>query len=285
MIILSSRKDAILRRYEGWLVARELAPNTVDKYVRDVGRLLDFAVRSATVPRLGKRLLVEYKTELVASYSPVSANSMIAAVNSFLTFAGRPELRIRQLRIQSRTYCGVKEELTKEEYLRLVEEADREGDAKFKLVVETLCSTGIRVSELGCMTVEAVRLGRADILLKGKARSVWIPEQLKTSILRFAQDEGVESGPVFRTRTGKALHRTYVWKRMKAVGEAAGVDVDKVYPHNLRHLFARTFYSAYKDMNALADVLGHSSLATTRIYVMSSGCEHRRQISELGLAA
>ena len=277
MVILRSRKGAILRRYEDWLVSRELAPNTVDKYTRDVGRLLDFALGQAAVARLSKRLVVAYKKELVARYSPVSANSMIAAVNSFLAFSGNPEMRIGQIRVQSRTYCSEDEELTKPEYERLVGAAAAKGDVRAKLALETLCSTGMRVGELECLSVEA--------LLKGKARQIWLPDGLRDELIAYCEDAGIASGPVFRTRSGRALHRSSVWKAMKSLADEAGVDRAKAYPHNLRHLFARTYYEKYKDLSSLGDVLGHSSLSTTKIYIVSTGLEHRRQLSELGLVA
>lgn len=284
MLIPRLFQNALLGRYRDWLVERELAPNTVSKYTRDVRRMLEF-VSASPVPSLSKKSALMYKSDLVERYAPASVNSMIAAANSFFKFLGKPELSIKQLRIQRRTYLGTGEELTRDDYLELLAAAEEQGDGKAKLMLETLCSTGMRVGELKFVTAEALADGFVSINMKGKVRIAWIPEELKSGLEALAEREGIRSGALFRSKNGVALHRTYVWKRMKSLGEAAGVDAAKVYPHNLRHLFARTFYSAHKDISALSDVLGHSSLATTKIYTMTSGRECRQQLAHLGLVA
>lgn len=284
MLIPRLFHNILMSKYRDWLVERELAPNTVSKYTRDVGRMLEF-VSASPVPTLSKKSALMYKSDLMKRYTPVSVNSMIAAANSFFKFLGKPELAIKQLRIQKRTYLGANEELTRDDYLKLLEAAEGRGDGKAKLMLETLCSTGMRVGELRFVTAEALADGFVRINMKGKARIVWIPEELKADLEALARRERISSGALFRSRNGRALHRSFVWKKMKALGEASGIDAAKVYPHNLRHLFARTFYSAHKDISALSDVLGHSSLATTKIYTMTSGREHRRQLAGLGLVA
>lgn len=284
MLIPRLFHNILMSKYRDWLVERELAPNTVSKYTRDVGRMLEF-VSALPVPSLSKKSALMYKSDLVERYAPASVNSMIAAANSFFKFLGKPELSIKQLRIQKRTYLGANEELTRDDYLRLLDTAEQQGDGKAKLMLETLCSTGMRAGELRFVTAEALAAGFASVNMKGKVRIVWIPEELKADLKALAERERIGSGALFRSRNGNALHRTYVWKRMKSLGEAAGVDAAKAYPHNLRHLFARTFYSAHKDISALSDVLGHSSIATTKIYTMTSGRECRQQMAGLGLVA
>lgn len=284
MLIPRLFHNVLLGRYRDWLVERELAPNTVSKYTRDVRHMLEF-VSSSPVPSLSKKSALMYKSDLVERYAPASVNSMIAAVNSFFKFLGKPEFAIKQLKIQRRTYLGANEELTRDDYLKLLEAAEEQGDGKAKLMLETLCSTGMRVGELKFVTAEALADGFVSINMKGKARIVWIPEELKADLEALAERERICSGALFRSRNGNAFHRTYVWKRMKSLGKASGVDAAKVYPHNLRHLFARTFYSTHKDISALSDVLGHSSLATTKIYTMTSGRECRQQLAHLGLVA
>ena len=217
------------------------------------------------------------------NYSPSSINAMLAAVNKLFRFLGVPEARVKYLRVQRKLFRQHERELTKEEYLRLTETAHSLGRERLGLLMEAICATGIRVSEVKYLTVEAAREGRADISLKGKVRTILLPGKLCRKLLKYARKQKIASGEVFRTRSGKSLSRRQIWAEMKSLCRRAGVAGSKVFPHNLRHLFARTFYRVYKDVARLADILGHSSIETTRIYLVSSGAEHARQLERLRL--
>ena len=208
---------------------------------------------------------------------------MLAAVNAFFRFAGWEECRVRALRLQRRMFREPERELSREEYLRLLETARGRGQERLALLMETICATGIRVSEVRDITVEAVRAGRAEIALKGKIRTILLPGKLCRKLRKYAAARGIASGQVFLTRTGNSLSRKQIWAEMKALCQAAGVPASRVFPHNLRHLFARAFYRACRDVAKLADVLGHSSVETTRIYLLSTGAEHARYLEGLGL--
>ncbi len=269
----------MLERFRQALVERELSSSTIGKYMHDVKVMMEFAGGRP----LTKEILIMYKEQLARDYAAVSVNSMLAAANSFLEFIGHGELRLRLLKIQRASFCAVERELSREEYGRLIRAAERKKDEKLSLIVQTICATGIRVSELRFITAEAVSSGRAEIVCKGKRRTVFLPRTLTELLNGYLTRHGIRSGPVFATRTGRPLDRSNVWREMKKLSEYAGVAAKKVFPHNLRHLFARTFYSVEKDLSRLADILGHSDLATTRIYTMESGDIHARQIERLGL--
>ncbi len=208
---------------------------------------------------------------------------MLSAVNRLLKFLGREDCRIRFLRAQRKTFREQNRELTRAEYQRFLDTAAEQGQERLGLLMETICATGIRVSELRFFTVEAVRLGRAEVSNKGKNRTVFLPEKLRKALLQYAQAQKIAAGPVFVTRNGKPLDRSNIWHDMKALCREAGVADSKVFPHNLRHLFARTYYALEKDIVRLADILGHSSINTTRIYTMESGAVHRRQLEKMRL--
>ena len=216
-------------------------------------------------------------------YAPATVNSMLTAVNGYLRFYGWSGIAVKLLRVQKALFTDESRELTRAEYVRLVQAARRRDNERLALVIQTICATGIRVSELRFITVEAVYRGRAEISNKGKRRMVFLPERLRKLLKSYAKGQKKTAGAVFTTRTGKVLDRSNIWRDMKALCESAGVAPEKVFPHSLRHLFARTFYSLERDLSRLADILGHSSIVTTRIYTAESGAVHARQMGRLGL--
>ena len=229
-----------------------------------------------------KELVVAWKKDLVEKdYAVRSVNSMLASVNSLLDFLELSDCKVKSIRTQRKTYCAEDKELTKAEYLRLLEASKR--NEQLNLVIQTICGTGIRVSELRYFTVEAIRYGEVTVDCKNKTRTILVPGKLKSILLNYAKRHSIKTGPIFITRTGKTLDRSNIWSAMKKLCQAAGVKSSKVFPHNLRKLFARTFYGIEKDIAKLADILGHSSINTTRIYIMTTGIEHRRKIDRLGL--
>lgn len=268
-----------IAEYRTFLYEDEKSELTIEKYIRDVKKFAEFSDGKT----LDKQLILEYKAELEKKYTPRSANSMIAALNSYLKFIGRAELCVRQFKIQREIYCSEDKELSKEEYFRLLNEAKRQNNIRLYLIFQTVCGTGIRISELKYITVEGVRHGCVTVKCKGKSRTVFIVEKLKQQLLRYAKDKGIAAGPIFVNSNGIPLCRVTVWRSMKSVCDAAGVDSRKVFPHNLRHLFARIFYSIEKDIVKLADILGHSNINTTRIYIITTGIEHRRKMENMHL--
>ena len=270
---------SMMEQYLTFLREEERSEATLRKYTHDLMAFLDFVKDQA----LNKSLVIAWKEALTAAHAPASVNSMLAAVNGFLKFQGWVELCVRPLKIQRSLFLEEKKELTKGEYRRLVEAAERGENERLALVMQTICATGIRVSELKFITVESLQSGRAEIRNKGKWRVVFLPGKLRKVLKKYAQRQKRTAGAVFVTRTGKPLDRSNIWRDMKALCNSAGVDPEKVFPHNLRHLFARTFYSMEKDLGRLADILGHSSINTTRIYTAESGSVHAAQMERLGL--
>ncbi len=232
-----------------------------------------------------KEAVVAWKNELVQHYAPTTVNVKLAAVNAFLKFCGWQDCCVKALRLQRRAYREPGRELTKTEYERLVTAAIDSGRSRLALLMETICGTGIRVSEVRYVTVEAAIAGQAEITLKGKIRTIMLPGKLCRKLLKYARKNKIASGEIFLTRSGKSLSRRQIWAEMKAVCKLAGVEPSKVFPHNLRHLFATTFYRACHDIVKLADVLGHSSINTTRIYLITTGAEHARTLERLGLVS
>ncbi|MCM1334726.1 MAG: tyrosine-type recombinase/integrase [Bacteroides sp.] len=269
---------SLTMRYAAALAERECASRTVQKYTRDIKKLADYAGDRP----LDKALLLRFKEAIAERYSPASVNSILAAVNGFLDFIGLGELKLRQLKIQRRVFLPEERELSVGEYKRLVAAARKSGD-RLALVLQTICSTGIRVSELRFITVEAVKSGRAVVSCKGKSRLIFIPLKLRRLLGEYLKRRGIAAGSVFVTSRGNPLDRSNLWRDMKRLCKAAGVAEGKVFPHNLRHLFARTFYTNEKDLLRLADLLGHSTVNTTRIYTLESGKVHEKQINRLGL--
>ncbi len=268
-----------LTYFRHWLGGNEKAVATIDKYLHDMITFLHWLDGR----ELTKAEVLAYKERLQALYAPVSVNCVLSSLNSFFACMEWYELRVRLLKIQRKTYLESEKELTKTEYTRLLRAAQRQGRGRLYWLMQTICSTGIRVSELHFWTVEAVRRGYADIACKGKRRRVWLPADLQRALKQYTVKNKIQSGPVFVTKTGRPLDRTNIWSEMKKLCREAGVSERKVFPHNLRHLFARTHYTAYKDIVRLADILGHTNVNTTRIYTMESGETHCRQIQRLGL--
>ncbi len=268
-----------VKRYLDYLHDEERSELTVQKYARDITRFLAFSEG-----RLDKPALLAWKAQLIGDdYAPQTVNSMLAAVNSFLDFLGRPEQKVKPVKCQRTIFRAKERELTKVEYLRLLETARRQGKNRLFLIMETVCATGIRISELKYVTVQAAQARQAVVRCKGKCRVILIPRKLCGQLLHWAKCRKITAGPVFQTSGGKPVDRSNIWREMKGVCGAAGVDSRKVFPHNLRHLFAVAFYQAKKDIAKLADVLGHASISTTRIYIMETGAEHERQLARLGL--
>ena len=267
-----------LEDFQNHLIYEERSSATVEKYLRDVRAFFVFLGERELV----KEEMVQYKRHLQEQgYAVRSVNSMLAGVHNYLDFAEIPECKVKILKVQKETYSAQEKELTMAEYKRLVHAAER--NERMKFVIETICATGIRVSELRFFTLEAVKQGEVIVQCKNKIRKIFIPKSLKKLLIKYARKRNIESGPVFITRGKKPLDRSYIWAQMKKLCAAAGINPKKVFPHNLRKLFARTFYGRDKDIAKLADLLGHSSIETTRIYIMSTGYEHRRQIELLGL--
>ena len=257
-------KDEDLRAFEEHLFLEEKSAATIEKYLRDARAFFRFAARRDVT----KELAVSYKRSLIErGYAVRSINSMLASVKS--------------LKVQRQTYCAEEKELSKAEYLRLLRAAAKKP--QLRLILETICGTGIRVSELRFFTVEAVRRGAITVHCKSKIRTILLPGKLRKKLQAYAQERGISSGGIFVTRNGAPLNRSGIWARMKSLCGEARVSPGKVFPHNLRKLFARTFYRTEKDIAKLADILGHSSIDTTRIYIMTTGTEHRRKLDCLGL--
>lgn len=271
----------MLEQYIFHLQEAEKSAATLEKYKRDIKRFLAFTRHRPVT----KELTMSYKELLKTAYQPASINSMLAALNGFLEYQGWNDCRVNRLRIQRKIFCAREKELTKGEYERLIAASRQTGQARICLILQTICATGIRVSELEYITVEAVKKRRVPVECKGKIREVFLSEKLKKLLLEYIRKEKIKSGPVFVTRNGKPVHRSNIWKEMKALCKAAGVSADKVFPHNLRHLFARTFYELDKDISKLADVLGHSNVETTRGYIISCGDRHSQLVNRLGLVS
>lgn len=268
-----------IEKYVCHLKEQERAENTTQKYQHDLHVLYQWLAGRD----LGKELLIEWKKYLTGNYAVSSVNSMLAAVNGFLHFMEWQDWAVKPLKVQRSLFSDAHKELTKDEYIRLVRTAYSDGNERLALVLQTICATGIRVSELKFITAEAVRVGQAEVSNKGKRRIIFLPSQLCRLLKKYLQKVKRAKGAVFITRTGQPLNRSNIWRDMKQLCERAGVEPDKVFPHNLRHLFARTYYSLEKDISRLADILGHSDVSTTRIYTMESGKIHARQMERLEL--
>ena len=267
-------------QFEDYLRHDEREESTIEAYLRSLKHFADWADGRAVT----KELAMEWKAALAeAGYRPISVNAMLAAVNKFFTCMGREDCKVKYLKLQRRMFRKSEKDLSKEEYQRLVQAAHEKGDLRMELILETICATGIRVGELKYITVEAVRAGVAEIALKGKIRTILLPHRLCRKLQKYAKQQKIASGKIFLTQDGLPVSRQSIWTRMKALCEAAGVERSKVFPHNLRSLFARSFHGSCHDVVRLADVLGHSSIETTRIYLMSTGKEYLRQLDKLGL--
>ncbi len=266
-------------RFKMYLFDNERSSATIKKYMYDIQCLEIFAIGR----KIDKQLMLEYKEELGKKYEKSSANSMLAAANTFLKFIGESNCTVRRFRVQKQVYCDENKELSYNEYIRLVKAAERNRDERLSLILQTICSSGIRVSELPCFTVEALKKGSVTITCKGKTRSAFIVSKLKAKLLKYIRKHRITEGVIFKTKSGKPVDRSNIWREMKKLCRSAGVSPDKVFPHNLRHLFARVYYKVEKDIAKLADLLGHSSIDTTRIYIISTGYEHRCQMEKMKL--
>lgn len=266
--------------YEKHLQLEEKSTATIQKYIRDVNAFRSFIGGE----EISKESVIRFKQYLLQSgYASRSVNSMLASLNSLFSFLGWHGCKVKMVRLQNQIYCPEEKELSRAEYTRLCAAAKEARNYRLWMILQTICSTGIRVSELKFITVEAVKRGEAVVSCKAKTRTVFLVSELRKKLLRFAAEQKITTGLIFVTRTGKPISRTNIWREMKALCARAGVDPRKVFPHNLRHLFARVFYSMEKDLAKLADILGHSSIDTTRIYIVSTGLEHRRKLEQMRL--
>lgn len=265
--------------YHAYLLEQERSTATVQKYIRDIRAFCRYLKNNA----LNKEMVLAFKSYLLENYAAVSVNSMLVAVNGFLKFIGYPEFCVKPLKVQKRAFLDPGKELTKQEYIKLLMAAQSSENRRLYLLMQTICATGIRVSELRFITVKAIHSGRAEVDCKGKARVILIPQKLCRKLMQYVKQRGIKSGAIFVTKSGKPMDRSNIWHEMKTLCNHAGVEQSKVFPHNLRHLFARTFYAIDRDLAHLADLLGHSSMDTTRIYTMTSGAEHEKRVALLGL--
>ena len=274
-------KEKMLERYETHLKREEKSKATINKYLCDLRKLMAYAEGK----EIDKELVLSYKDKLLTQdgYKVNSINSYLAAANSFFGYMGWFDLKVKAYKTQKETFCPENKHLSKEEYYRLVKTAKEMGKVRLVMILQTICAMGIRVSELRAVTVEAVRNNSVIIYNKGKIRTVFFPDELRKELLYYIGRNGIQKGVVFCTASGKAVNRSNIWREMKSICKEAGVDADKVFPHNLRHLFATVFYEMKKDIAKLADVLGHSSIETTRIYIKTTGREHREQLNQMKL--
>ena len=271
----------IIQGYEHWLAHREYSPATIQKYTRALTR---FFADTGAGKKPTRETVAAWRDSLTAKgYTPSTVNALLAAVNDYQESIDNPAGKAKPLKRQRRIFADPGRELSRAEYFRLLNAARSTGNKRSQLLLETICSTGIRVSELQFITAEAVRRHKASIRCKGKCREILLPAELCHRLTRWCQKHRIHTGPVFLSRVGKPLCRVTVWKLLKALCERANVAWKKVFPHNLRHLFARTFYDLEKNISKLADLLGHSSIETTRIYIMESGAEHERLLNKMHL--
>ena len=272
--------EKLISEFSRYLKSEEKSQNTLEKYLRDANAFAGFLNGS----QVTKEKVITYKNKLLSeNYAVRSVNSVLASLNSLFSFLGWQDCKVKSVKLQRQIYCSEEKELSKEEYARLCRAAEKKHNERLNLIIQTICGTGIRVSELKYITVEAVKCGEAVVSLKGKTRSVFIVKELRKKLLRYIAEQNIQSGSIFVTRTGKPISRTNIWREMKSLCDDAGIDPKKVFPHNLRHLFARAFYGIEKDIAKLADILGHSSIETTRIYIISTGAEHRRRMENMRL--
>lgn len=268
-----------LTRFLDYLRQEERSPGTVAKYMRDIRGFVDSLPKEG---RVDKAQVLAWKEKLTGQYAISTVNTMLAALNSFFTFLGWYDCRVKTIKRQRQIFREKERELGKREYLRLLAAAKRRGNQRLYFLMETLSSTGIRVSELPFVTVESLTTGRAVVDCKGKQRTILLTRKLCRALKGYCRTKGILSGPVFVTRTGRPMDRSNIWRELQGLCAQAGISRKKVFPHNFRHLFARAFYALEKDIAKLADLLGHASIETTRIYIMESGAEHARQVERLG---
>lgn len=265
--------------FKSHLIEEEKSAATIEKYIRDVTAFAIFVADR----NVEKELVVSYKEKITAEYAVTSVNSMLSSINSILEFLGWYDCRVKQLKIQREIYRSVEKDLTEEEYKKLVRTAEKNGKQQLSLILQTIAATGMRISELRFVTLKALKRGEAIVKCKGKNRKVFILPELCETLKKFAKDNNIRHGAVFLDKFGKPIHRTTVWRQMKSLCKSAQISPSKVFPHNLRHLFAKVYYRLHNDIAKLADILGHSSINTTRIYLVSTGDEHKKQIEQMRL--
>lgn len=271
-------RDSVLK-FKKRMLSEEKSMATVEKYIHDINCFFEFVKNR----KIDKAIIIDYKSSLINRYAVSSANSMLAALNSFFKFLGRDDFVIKQFKVQKKIFCSEEKELTKGEYFRLIKAAKNMKNERLSMIIQTICATGIRVSELQFITVEGVKKGSVAVRCKGKSRRVFIVKELQKKLLFYIKSKGIKGGCVFVTKGGKPINRCNIWREMKNLCKEANVSPEKVFPHNLRHLFARTFYRIEKDIAKLADILGHSNINTTRIYIISTGEEHRARMENMRL--
>ena len=271
--------NELITEFEMYLYEEERSGNTIEKYMRDIRFFREWLQDR----NIDKSVVIEYKKELCERYAIKSVNSMLSSINAFFIFMGWYDLKVKTLKIQRRIFADKSKELSKTEYERLLAAAKNRNNERLYYLMQTIASTGLRVSEIKYVTCEAVRQGQAVINCKGKIRQIFLPKKLCQMLKEYIKSRNIKSGAVFVSKNGRPLDRSNIWKMLKDLCKSAGVSKDKVFPHNFRHLFARTFYSLQKDIVRLADILGHSNIETTRIYTMESGTEHIKQLQKLGL--
>ena len=268
-----------IQTYKNYLIEEEKCSVTIEKYIRDITAFVNWTDGK----EITKALVLEYKSMLTQQYAPASVNSVLSSLNGYFGYIERYDLKVKNLKVQRQIFCQSEKELTKAEYERLLKAAKSKKNERLYLIMQTICSTGIRVSELKYVDVNSVMTGQAQVRLKGKIRMIILPKELCQLLKKYIKERHITSGSVFVTRKGLPVDRHSIWKSMKQLCETAGVSKEKVFPHNLRHLFARTYYSLQKDIVRLADILGHSSVNTTRIYTIENGSTHRKQLQRMGL--
>ena len=279
-IAMARITEGSIIEFEQWLITEERRKGTIQKYLRDVRELSDWLCDA----EITKEKIFEWKEYLLAEkrLTPVTINSKLAAIGTYCRFIGI-DCRVKLYKIQRKLFYADNKNLQKDEYLRLIDAANRSGDIRLALIIETIGATGIRVSELKYITVEAVRAGAARVHLKGKIRTILLPGKLCNKLMKYARKRKIASGEIFITKSGKSISRKQIWAEMKKLCDAADVEKSKVFPHNLRHLFAKLYYKATRDIAKLADILGHSAIETTRIYLLTTEYEHSQQLNRLGL--
>ncbi len=271
--------DAMLESYQSFLRETEKSKRTIEKYMRDIRKFQEYSRQRC----IDKSLVIDYKESLYDRYGVKSINSMLSALHSLFKWTGWHDCYVNFLKEQRQIFCQESKELTRAEYFRLVKTAEEHGNVRLSLIMQTICATGIRISELKFITVAAAKHGKVQVTSKGKTRYVFVPGQLRVKLQRYARQQDLQEGELFITRSGASIDRSNIWREMKILCRQAEVKESKVFPHNLRHLFARTYYALERNIAHLADVLGHGNVETTRIYTISSGAEHARQIERMGL--
>ena len=272
--------EKMVEDFLNYLTEEERSEATVEKYKRDVWKFIRYLDDE---PEITRETVLNYKKTLIEGYQVSSANSMLAALNQFLMYIGCPQLRVKRIAVQKKIFREEEIELSEDEYKKMVKAATEKGKERLALILETICSTGIRVSELKCFTVRCLRQGKIEIYNKGKVRTILIPEKLRRKLIYYVKKKGIGSGNIFITAKGNPVDRSNLWREMKKLGISAEIIQEKIFPHNLRHLFARAYYRTHKDLIGLSDILGHSSINTTRIYTMTTGNEYRRKLNRLQL--